>query len=128
MKDLGIERLFSGPPEGIVRTTGFIFEGKEILCPSDELLPKLRELMQIRVLEIKAAKGNDFGWALAQLKEHSKVARKGWNGKGMWINMQIPDKHSKMSLPYIYMFTADEKQVPWLCSQTDMLSDDWEIV
>jgi hypothetical protein len=33
-----------------------------------------------------------------------------------------------MSLPYIYMFTADKKQVPWLASQTDVLSEDWTIV
>jgi hypothetical protein len=33
-----------------------------------------------------------------------------------------------MSLPYIFMKTADDKLVPWLASQTDLLSDDWEVV
>ncbi len=70
----------------------------------------------------------DFGKALTALKGGNKVARAGWNGKGMWINLQVPDANSKMSLPYIYMFTADKKQVPWLASQTDLLSEDWEMV
>jgi hypothetical protein len=57
-----------------------------------------------------------------------RVQRTGWNGKGMWLALQRPDEHSKMSLPYIYMKTADGKLVPWLASQTDLLSDDWVIV
>lgn len=70
----------------------------------------------------------NFGQAIEALKEGKKVAREGWNGKGMWLNLQIPDEHSKMSLPYIYMFTADKHQVPWLASQTDMLAEDWTII
>ena len=46
----------------------------------------------------------------------------------MWLELQRPDEHSKMTLPYIYMKTADDQKVPWLASQTDMLSDDWTIV
>lgn len=70
----------------------------------------------------------DFGWAIKQLKSGKKVSRSGWNGKGMWLAAQYPDSHSEMSLPYIYMKTADDKLVPWLASQTDVLSDDWGIV
>jgi hypothetical protein len=70
----------------------------------------------------------DFGQAVKMLRAGCSVARKGWNGKGMWLKLQMPDDHSKMSLPYIYMKTADDKQVPWLASQTDMLSEDWLIV
>lgn len=70
----------------------------------------------------------DFGWALRQLRNGRKVQRSGWNGKGMWLALQVPDEHSKMSLPYIYMKTADNKLVPWLASQTDVLSDDWNTV
>lgn len=78
--------------------------------------------------------GNDeefyhsFGWAVSKLKEGAAVARQGWNGKGMWLKLQVPDSGSKMSLPYIYMKTADDKLVPWLASQTDVLSDDWAVV
>jgi len=69
-----------------------------------------------------------FGNALDVLKSGDKVARKGWNGKGMWIALQMPDKYSKMSLPYIYMFTACKNQVPWFASQTDILAEDWVVV
>lgn len=66
-----------------------------------------------------------FGTALLYLRDGKRVAREGWNGKGMWIALQIPDEHSKMSLPYIYIKTADDKLVPWLASQTDILASDW---
>ena len=69
----------------------------------------------------------DFGKALEALKAGKKVAREGWNGKEMWLGLQRPDEHSKMSLPYIYMRTACGNLVPWLASQTDMLSEDWQI-
>ena len=68
---------------------------------------------------------NDFGWALFALKSGCRVCRAGWNGKGMHLELQIPDAHSKMTLPYIYMKTVSGDLVPWLASQTDMLSEDW---
>ncbi len=71
--------------------------------------------------------GMDFGDALAALKGGKLVSRKGWNGKNMWLALQKPDAKSKMTLPYIYMRTADGNFVPWLASQTDLLSDDWEV-
>lgn len=79
----------------------------------------------------------DFGQAIWNLKNGNKVARKGWNGKGIFIELQIPDEFSKMSHPYAYIDTtglktnnpdAPKNRVPWLPSQTDMLSDDWEVV
>jgi hypothetical protein len=70
----------------------------------------------------------NFGQAIEALKQGKKVSRQGWNGKEMWLALQVPDTHSKMSLPYIYMKTADDKLVPWLASQTDVLSEDWSIV
>jgi hypothetical protein len=70
----------------------------------------------------------NFGQAIEALKKGQKVARKDWNGKGMWLMLQVPDAHSKMSLPYIYMKTADDHLVPWLASQTDVLAEDWEVV
>lgn len=78
-----------------------------------------------------------FGEAISRLKRGQKVARKGWNGKGIYIEMQRPDEHSKMTLPYIYIVTnglvsdnpdAPRGVVPWLASQTDMLATDWEVV
>jgi hypothetical protein len=76
----------------------------------------------------------NFGQALEALKEGSKVCRKGWNGKGMWLqfvpylsdnNSTIPNDYT--CLPWIGMKTADNKFVPWLASQTDVLAEDWEI-
>lgn len=69
-----------------------------------------------------------FGHAIRVLKDGKRVARAGWNGKNMWLKLQVPDANSKMSLPYIYMFTAQGDRVPWLASQTDVLADDWQLV
>jgi len=97
--------------------------------------------------------GMTFGLAIEAIKKGHKVARKGWNGKNMWIcymsGMELPqystqgtsrkvnDRTAKLigrdtplvTLPYIAMWTADQKWLPgWLASQTDMLSEDWEII
>lgn len=68
---------------------------------------------------------HDFGYALAWLKSGLKVSRRGWNGKNMWLALQIPDENSKMTLPYVYMKTVQGDLVPWLASQTDILANDW---
>lgn len=72
----------------------------------------------------------EFGFekALAIVKAGGLVARAGWNGKGMHIEIQRPDIHSRMTLPYLFLFTTDSKRVPWLASQTDLLAEDWYIV
>lgn len=79
----------------------------------------------------------NFGEAIEHLKNGGKVRRSGWNGKGLCLELQRPDEHSKMTLPYIYMSypstpasvsaPADHinARVPWLASQTDMLAEDW---
>lgn len=69
-----------------------------------------------------------IGWAVKQMHNGSKVTRAGWNGKDMYLALQVPDEHSKMSLPYVYIKTVDGKLVPWLCSQTDLLATDWAVV
>lgn len=68
----------------------------------------------------------DIGQVVIRLWSGDRVARKGWNGKGMWIELQEPDDNSKMTLPYVYMMTTQGQLVPWSCSQTDLLADDWE--
>ena len=67
----------------------------------------------------------DFGEALVQMELGRKVTRNGWNGKGMYLEIQLPDENSKMTRPYIYMKTAQGDLVPWVASQTDLLSNDW---
>ena len=67
----------------------------------------------------------NFSEALEALKRGESVTRRGWNGKGMWIALQRPTETSKMTLPYIYMSTAQGDLVPWLASQTDIFAEDW---
>jgi len=79
-----------------------------------------------------------FSAALASLQFAGKrIARQGWNGKGMWLKLvKTEDYHvtqrvntpSVELLPWIGMKTADDKFVPWLASQTDILAEDWVIV
>ena len=88
-----------------------------------------------------------FGAALSELKNGRKIARKGWNGKGMYLSYIAAHNYSiggngvehpksvndavndSISfLPWIGMKTADNSFVPWLASQSDMLADDWVIV
>lgn len=91
---------------------------------------------------------NTFGWAIEQLKLGNKVRRVGWNGKGMYLWLLpaitvplawIKEKHLQQlaeenggnieCLGSIRMKTADGKVLTgWLASQTDMLSEDWELV
>lgn len=68
-----------------------------------------------------------FGWVIGRMKtiKKARFARKGWNGKSQWIELQEPDEHSKMTLPYIFIRTVQGSLVPWLASQTDMLGEDW---
>lgn len=69
-----------------------------------------------------------IGEAVKLMRDGKRVARAGWNGKNMFLELQTPDKHSKMTLPYVYMRTAQGDLVPWLCSQTDLLATDWDVV
>lgn len=81
--------------------------------------------------------GMSFGLAIDAMRKGFKVARKGWNGKGIHIELQRPDEFSKMTHPYIFIDTtglqtdnphAPKNRVPWLASQTDMLAEDWMII
>lgn len=76
--------------------------------------------------------GCTFGQAIELLKSGYKLARKGWNGKGMYITYVSPDQwqvdkyESHLnSLPWVGMKTADGSFVPWLASQSDILAEDW---
>lgn len=87
-----------------------------------------------------------FDRALTTLKEGRKVARFGWNDKGMWVVLQkgypegiainrntaeateIPEGTVKNFQPYLMMYTADGEFVPWVASQTDLLAEDWQWV
>ena len=85
----------------------------------------------------------DFGYAVVRLKGGFRLARSGWNGKGMFVFLVpgstftvnrppllgiYPEGTQIKYLPHIDMKTADGSVVPWLASQTDILADDWEVV
>lgn len=92
--------------------------------------------------------GMTFGMAIEAMKSGKKVARKGWNGKGMYLwllpaaNVKAEwckEEHLKAlaeqnggefeCLASIRMKTADNKVLTgWLASQTDMLAEDWTII
>ncbi len=68
-----------------------------------------------------------FSDALEILKAGGTARRAGWNGRGMLVEIQYPDEHSKMTLPYLFLRTAQGDLVPWVISQTDALAEDWEV-
>ncbi len=68
----------------------------------------------------------DFSWALVVLKCGARVHNLGWNGEGMYLELQRPDEHSKMGLPYIFLKTVSGELVPWTPSQLDLMSEQWE--
>lgn len=85
----------------------------------------------------------DFSQALNALKEGHRVARLGWNGKGMFLflvsgSVFTVNREPLLSImgegavvtyrPHIDMKDAEGKVVPWLASQTDLLADDWCII
>lgn len=84
----------------------------------------------------------NFGQALELLKEGKKVARKGWNGSGMFTyivpanaypaNTDAAKSHFGDSLvPYRAYFalkTAQNDVATWVPSGSDILSEDWEVV
>jgi hypothetical protein len=70
----------------------------------------------------------NIGEAVTAMRSGKSVQRAGWNGKGMYVALQVPDQHSKMTESYVYMKTAQGGLIPWLCSQADLLADDWSVV
>ena len=96
--------------------------------------------------------GLSFGEALEYLKNECRIARAGWNGKGMFIYLnkgsttslpsrettiegisdhlfELGDDDTVTRLPNINMRAASGSTVTgWLASQTDILAEDWEIL
>lgn len=79
----------------------------------------------------------NFGHALFLLKQGKKVARKGWNGKGQYIELAtnisyrnadgklINAEHEAIGNKAIAFFGTSGVQLGWLASQADMLAEDW---
>lgn len=88
--------------------------------------------------------GMNFGQAIEALKQGRKVARTGWNGKGMFVYYVAAAAYPASNNPkgtmrgvfpgdmvpyrdYIAMKTVDNQVVPWTASQSDVLAEDWVI-
>ena len=87
----------------------------------------------------------NLGQALYAIKDGKKVARDGWNGKGMFIYLVpaasypiqrninntlsgiFPDDMAPYQ-SYIAMKTAQNLVTPWAPTQSDVLDEDWYIV
>ena len=83
----------------------------------------------------------DFSTALTLLKQGSRVARSGWNGKGMFIFL-VPGSKFTVNRPpllgiypegteieyhaHIDIKSAHGYVVPWVPSGPDLLAEDWE--
>ena len=84
----------------------------------------------------------DFGQALTQAKLGKSIKRKGWNGKNQFVYL-IKGEDLQKVLHYGFgeylgettitdtlaiKTTSNQIQVGWLASQSDMLSNDWEVI
>lgn len=69
----------------------------------------------------------DFSKALEYVKKGDRVTREGWNGKGMWVELQTPTELSKMKRPYLFISIVGGELVPWVASHGDMLAEDWRL-
>ncbi len=78
--------------------------------------------------------GLTLGLATEAMKKNFRVSRLGWNGKNMWVRLVIPGGDNLEfdmgyeNLPYFELKTADNKLVPWVPSQIDLLAEDYQIV
>lgn len=85
----------------------------------------------------------NFGHAIEAMKSGGKVYRNGWNGKGMFLflvpgstfqvsraplNQIYPEGTEIKYHAHIDMRTAEGYIVPYVCSQGDVLADDWMIL
>lgn len=70
----------------------------------------------------------NFGSAIEKVKSGGAVSRLGWNGKGMYLKLQVPDAASKMGHPYVYMSDVTGTLFPWNPNNLGMLAEDWGVV
>lgn len=115
-----------------------------LLALMDMLMVSDTDALLRRVTALREAHTvvGSFGWALERLNEGSRVARAGWNGKGMWL-MKIQGSNDIASLhgygfgeilgepafaDTVILRTPANRLVAWTSSQEDMLTVDWVIV
>lgn len=87
-----------------------------------------REDWETVLLNFDYNKSLTFGQAIEALKRGSRVTKKSWHKEGMFLELQKPDKYSKMTAPYIYITIDNDYRIPWHPSQADVLEEDWEVI
>ena len=105
-------------------------DGYESFCPQDAFEKAYRE-----------ADGMPFGLAIEAAKLNKRIARKGWNGKDMYVFLgrevefgtsadvyEFADREVEVGNMLVIRTAAGTLQPGWLASQADMLADDWYIV
>ena len=88
----------------------------------------------------------NFGQAVEALKKGERVARKGWNGKGMYAvympgypegiavnevtrkQHNLPEGSVLKYRPYLQLWTAQKDVAMWTPSGSDILAEDWEVI
>ena len=104
-------------------------DGYESWCPLDAFEAAYRETT-----------GMNFGLALEAAKMGKRIARRGWNGKGQYVELGrrliyathdgcgVEAQHEDIGSQALVFVGTRGRQVGWLASQSDMLADDWYIV
>ena len=104
-------------------------DGYESWCPADVFEAAYRR-----------TDGMNFGLAIEAAKMGKKIARKGWNGKGQYVELGTDfdyyttnDEgrhvcHQDIGSTALVFVGTRGRQVGWLASQSDMLADDWYIL
>ena len=89
------------------------------LVPVDEIGDRDRPVADAALTQ------NGIGWAVKHLQAGRRVQRRGWNGKGMHLELVrgVAGRHR----PYVVICPPDGIMVPWVCSQTDLLGMDWQL-
>lgn len=127
----------------IVPHTKDVKYGYKVVCPDGYVSWCPKEVFEEAY---RPTDGMPFGLAIEAAKKGKKIARRGWNGKGMWViyrtgypdgiacnkntadSMGIPEGTVVKIRPYLQMKCADDTYQMWLASQSDILADDWYIV
>ncbi len=117
-----------------------IEEGYMFLTEQDANYPQYMKAEDFEAC-CREADNMDFGDAIAVMKDGAKVARKGWNGKDMYVFLAyeadfvtdadisaFDGKDVEVGDMLVLKTAQDTFQPGWLASQADMLAEDWYIV
>ena len=124
------ERLQApGEDEATVDSKGHTEAGYKVVYPDGYVSWSPKEVFEGAYRRTDAL---PFALAIEGVRQGLKLARHGWHGKDMYI-YHVPgavwdDPCLHPMQEFVAMYTGKDKDVPWLCSQTDMLMDDWFLV